>query len=158
MSVTKADGTDRLKTLEELKVLGRVADHADPIYANDVLALLAFALTLVQGIKVLTKHAFKSDNASVRREAQRCLANAMFLKPETRAIFVDTGGLKYFIQAFKSSTSDKTESSDDFLLGRIGFLLTAEKSLVVERLVIDKQILEDISKVTLLNTLLLITQ
>jgi hypothetical protein len=82
-----------------------------------------------------------------RREAQRCLANAMFLKLETRKIFVDAGGLDTFVEILKESTTKKRVGDDDFLLARIGFLLTAQKGEVVERLINDDRILEDISKV-----------
>ena len=82
-----------------------------------------------------------------RREAQRCLANAMFLKQDTRRIFVDVGGLDTFVTILKQSTTSKRIGDDDFLLARIGFLLTAQKGEVVERLVNDDRILEDIDKV-----------
>lgn len=42
---------------------------------------------------------------------------------------------------------DKREADDDFLLGRIGFLLTADKGEVVEQFVKEDHVLEDVSKV-----------
>jgi hypothetical protein len=70
----------------------------------------------------------------------------MYLKPETRKVFVDVGGLEKFLASFRAAVN-KPDADDDFLVGRIGFLLTAEKGLVVERLVNDDRILEDINKV-----------
>lgn len=89
---------------------------------------------------------FEGNDVLARREAQRCLANAMYLKPETRKVFVDVGGLDKFLATLKAATN-KRDGDDDFLLGRIGFLLTAEKGPIVERLVNDDRILEDINKV-----------
>ena len=82
----------------------------------------------------------------VRREAQRCLANALFLKPLTRSIFAEVGGCDIFVMLFKGNV-DKREAEDDFLLGRIGFLLTADKGEVVEQFVKEDHVLEDVSKV-----------
>ena len=68
------------------------------------------------------------------------------MKPETRRIIVDVGGLKQFVTAFRAC-SNKRNGDDDFLLGRIGFLLTAQKGDIVEKLVNDDHILEEITKV-----------
>ena len=89
-----------------------------------------------------------------RREAQRCLANAMYLKPETRKIFVDVGGYDKFVSALKASTS-KRDGDDDFLFGRIGFMLTAQKELVVQRLLNDDRIMLDLVKVSRCCSLLM---
>lgn len=82
----------------------------------------------------------------MRREAQRCLANALYLKPDTRKIFVEVGGLKQFVTAFQTCSNNRN-GDDDFLLGRIGFLLTAQKGDIVEKLVNDDHILGEITKV-----------
>ena len=89
-----------------------------------------------------------------RREAQRCLANAMYLKPETRKIFVDVGGYDKFVSALKASAS-KRDGDDDFLFGRIGFFLTAQKELVVHRLLNDDRIMPDLNKVSPCSSLLM---
>jgi hypothetical protein len=83
----------------------------------------------------------------VRREAQRCLANALFLKPDDRGAFVDVGGVDKFVDAFKASVQ-KPDADDDFLLGRIGFLLTATKGPVVERLVNEDGVYNDMNEVS----------
>lgn len=95
---------------------------------------------------MLCVNAFETNDALARREAQRCLANALLLKPEKRKVFVEVGGLGKFVLSFKGSTN-KRDADDDFLLGRIGFLLSAQKGEIVERLVNEDRILEDIKKV-----------
>ncbi len=95
---------------------------------------------------MLCVNGFETSDVLARREAQRCLANALLLKPEKRNVFVEVGGLDKFVTIFKASTS-KRDADDDFLLGRIGFLLSAQKGETVERLVNEDRILEDIKKV-----------
>lgn len=97
-------------------------------------------------MKVLVTNGYDMNDVLARREAQRCIANAMYLKSETRKIFVDVGGYDKFVSAFKASTS-KRDGDDDFLFGRIGFLLTAQKELVVQRLLNDDRIMLDLNKV-----------
>lgn len=95
---------------------------------------------------MLTYNAFTVDDAPVRREAQRCLANALLLKPDDRGTFAEVGGVDKFVAAFRASVK-KRDADDDFLLGRIGFLLTATKGPVVERLVHGDAVLEDMNEV-----------
>jgi hypothetical protein len=90
---------------------------------------------------------YEGNDVNARREALRCLANAMYLKPDSRKVFVDVGGLDKFVSAFKASTN-KRDGDDDFLLGRIGFLLSAEKALAVGRLVNEDRILGDLTSVS----------
>jgi hypothetical protein len=71
----------------------------------------------------------------------------MFLKPDTRQIFVDIGGLDIFVKMFELSANNKRIGDDDFLLARIGFLLTVQKGVIVERLVNKEQILDHINQV-----------
>jgi len=126
-------------------------DSSDAIYTTKVIDQVLILRMAIddKGISILTKHAFKTENILERREAQRCLANALFLKPLTRKIFADVG-VNEFIKAFKLSAV-KGQADDDFLLGRIGFLLTADKGEVVERLVNKKEILGDVEKVIFIH-------
>jgi hypothetical protein len=71
----------------------------------------------------------------------------MFLKPDTRQKFVDVGGLDKFVKMFELSATNKRIGDDDFLLARIGFLLTAQKGEIVERLVNNDRILEHVNQV-----------
>lgn len=95
---------------------------------------------------MLCVNGFETNDALAKREAQRCLANALLLKPDKRRVFVEVGGLDKFVSSFKAITS-KRNADDDFLLGRIGFLLSAQKGEIVERLVNEDRILEDLKKV-----------
>jgi len=95
---------------------------------------------------VLTYNAFSVDDVPVRREAQRCLANALLLKPDDRGTFATVGGIDKFVAAFKARVKER-DADDDFLLGRIGFLLTATNGPVVERFVNEDDIPKDMNEV-----------
>jgi Guanine nucleotide exchange factor synembryn len=105
-----------------------------------------------QGLKVLTYNSFSVDDAITRREAQRCLANALLLKKNGPGTFAEVGGVDKFVDAFKASVRNR-DADDDFLLGRIGFLLTATKGPVVERLVVEDDILKDVYEVCFISIL-----
>jgi hypothetical protein len=97
---------ERDAILEQLKVYGRSVDGSDPIFA-------------ISGIQTLSQCAFDTSSTTTSREALRCLANALLLRPETRQILVDLGC------APKAAEKLKTDNSDDeFLLSRILFLTT----------------------------------
>ena len=70
----------------------------------------------------------------------------MYLKPETRTIFIEMGGLDKFISTFKASVN-KRDGDNDFILARIGFLVSAQKALAVGRLVNEDRILADLATV-----------
>ena len=95
---------------------------------------------------MLTYNAFSVDDVPVRREAQRCLANALLLKPDDRGTFATVGGIDKFVAAFKARVKER-DADDDFLLGRIGFLLTATNGPVVERFVNEDDIPKDMNEV-----------
>jgi hypothetical protein len=103
-------------------------------------------------LKLLTYNSFSVDDPLVRREAQRCLANAFLLKTNGPGTFAEVGGVDKFVDAFKASVRNR-DADDDFLLGRIGFLLTAAKGHVVERLVVDDDILKDMNEVCFISIL-----
>ncbi|KAF1812105.1 hypothetical protein P152DRAFT_459060 [Eremomyces bilateralis CBS 781.70] len=96
--------SEQTKLLEELKILGRDPQNADPIFTKD-------------GITLLAAYGFERKN----QEALRCLANAMFLKPQARKLFLDKGLAPTAIGLLKSRDFD-----DQFLISRILFLLTYE--------------------------------
>jgi hypothetical protein len=115
------------KLLEELKVHGRVAENADPIFTPD-------------GIRTLCRYAFDSADVQASQEALRCLANALLLQPKTRQMLVD---LKY---GPKAAERLKSESIDDeFLTSRILFLMTYDTDLNYENLVNENQLAESIN-------------
>jgi hypothetical protein len=92
--------------LEHLKVLGRNPQDADPIFTR-------------QGVEVLARHAFNSPSYNTSRNALRCLANAMLLRPATRQMWVD---LHYEAKGCQRLKHD--DRDDEFLVSRIIFLTT----------------------------------
>ncbi|KAB5567027.1 guanine nucleotide exchange factor [Coniochaeta sp. 2T2.1] len=92
--------------LEELKVYGRDPNNADPIFTKE-------------GVETLTKHAFNNPSSTTSRNALRVLCNALFLRPETRQMFVDLG---YEVQACNHLKNDNRD--DEFLISRLIFLTT----------------------------------
>ena len=97
--------------LEQLKIYGRDAKDAGPIFTKD-------------GIQVLTKYGLTEESSPSSLEALRCLANAMLLEPKTRQMFVDLGCSGRAAERLKSQDSD-----NEFLISRILFLTTYECNL-----------------------------
>lgn len=113
--------------LEQLKVYGRSVDGSDPIFARS-------------GIQTLSQHAFDSSSTTTSREALRCLANALLLRPETRQILVDLGC------APKAADKLKTDNSDDeFLLSRILFLMTYGTTANFQELITKNKLADSIN-------------
>lgn len=77
-----------------------------------------------EGIETLTRHAFNSPSNVTARNAMRCLANAMLIKPEARQIFVDLG---YEAKACNKLKNDNRD--DEFLVSRILFLTTYQTNI-----------------------------
>ena len=97
-----------IRNLEQLKIYGRDPTNADAIYCKE-------------GIKTLSKYAFESRSALASREAFRCIANALFLAPKLRQVFVDLDCPSKAAERLKNQDTDV-----EFLLSRILFLLTYE--------------------------------
>ncbi|CAK7206560.1 hypothetical protein SEUCBS139899_009356 [Sporothrix eucalyptigena] len=89
------------------------------------------------GIETLTKHAFNSSSATTSRNALRCLANSLLIKPETRQYFVDLGYEAKACSKLKSGSFD-----DEFLVSRIIFLTTYGTNVNLQTL-IDQHHLAD---------------
>ena len=120
--------TNELDTiLEQLRVYGRDPTNADPIYSRG-------------GIKILSYYAFESDVSTTSREALRCIANALLLRPNMRQIFVDLGYPNKAAEKLKNQDTD-----DEFLLCRIFFLLTYETKLDFNHLFDDNSLAESIN-------------
>ncbi|KAI9754396.1 MAG: hypothetical protein M4579_004734 [Chaenotheca gracillima] len=111
-------------TLERIKVLGRSVDNAEPIFSKE-------------GIQTLCRHGLDGNTLSTSREALRCLANALFLKADTRQMFVDLGYAPKAVDRLKNENRD-----DEFLICRILFLTTYETDLNFDVL-IDQHHLAD---------------
>ncbi|KAF2020789.1 hypothetical protein BU24DRAFT_416470 [Aaosphaeria arxii CBS 175.79] len=124
--------TPKLSTLHqkqlllELKVHGRAAENADPIFTED-------------GLRTLSTYAERDDD-EVSQEALRCMANALLLQPHTRQILVNLG------YGPKAAEKMKSESMDDeFLISRILFLMTYDTDLDYSLLVDQHQLADSIN-------------
>ncbi|EDN99929.1 hypothetical protein SS1G_02787 [Sclerotinia sclerotiorum 1980 UF-70] len=105
--------------LEQLKVYGRDPANADPIFTRE-------------GIETLSKHAFNSPSKFTSRNALRCLANALLLKPDTRQTLVTLG---YDAKACTLLKDRNGSVDDEFLLSRIIFLTTYGTTINIENLI-----------------------
>ncbi|KAF2796199.1 hypothetical protein K505DRAFT_271919 [Melanomma pulvis-pyrius CBS 109.77] len=117
----------RKQLLEELKVHGRSAENAEPIFTED-------------GIRTLSRYAFEGSSSQTSQEALRCIANALLLETKTRQILVDLGYAPNAAEKLKSDNID-----DEFLAARILFLMTYETDLDYEKLVNEHQVAESIN-------------
>lgn len=117
----KLSPDDRFSVLEELKIHGRDPVDAEPIFEED-------------GMQTLTSYAFHGSTVKESREALRIIANALLLKPPTRQMLADlsSGGQDLLTRpgAFESV-------EDEFLSGRVLFLLTYGTNVDFESLVAD---------------------
>lgn len=117
LSRSNLKSQQRDTALEELKVYGRDPRNADPIFTKE-------------GIETLTRHAFNSSSPTTSRNALRCLANSLLLKPETRQMFLDLGFEQKACNKLKSNNLD-----DEFLVSRIIFLMTYGTNIKLETLI-----------------------
>ncbi|CAK7268423.1 hypothetical protein SEPCBS119000_003056 [Sporothrix epigloea] len=124
LSTSSLGPRERDAALDELKVYARDPRNADPIFVKE-------------GIETLSKHAFDGSSATTSRNALRCLANCLLVKPSTRNIFVDLG---YPEKASIKLTTAGVE--DEFLISRIIFLTTYGTSVNLQNL-IDQHHLAD---------------
>ncbi|SMR50857.1 unnamed protein product [Zymoseptoria tritici ST99CH_1A5] len=115
--------------LSQLKVLGRIADNASPIFTK-------------RGITVLSKYGLDRDDApDTSREALRCLANAFYLNEPCRQTFVDLGYAPKAAERLKVDNRD-----DEFLVARMLFLLTYKTKIDFGALINQHQLAESINQ------------
>lgn len=112
--------------LEQVKVYGRDPANSDPIFTKE-------------GIETLTRHAFNSPSLTTSRNALRCLANALLLRPETRQILVDLGYEQKACNKLKNDSRD-----DEFLVSRIIFLTTYNTNIDIVKLIDQYHLAENI--------------
>ncbi|KAL2354942.1 guanine nucleotide exchange factor [Cryomyces antarcticus] len=128
LSEKTLSSSERKATLEQLKVYGRDPNNADPIFAK-------------AGIETLAGQAFDRDLSDASREALRCLANALFLREQTRQILVDLGYAGKAAQRLKIDNRD-----DEFLVSRILFLMTYNTDVDFNQLEREHQIAGSINQ------------
>ncbi|KAK8432252.1 guanine nucleotide exchange factor [Phyllosticta citricarpa] len=131
----------RNAALEQVKIYGRNVQDADPIFAPE-------------GIETLARHGFSNSSPQTSREALRCLANALLLKPATRQVFVDKGFAENAAEKLKVGRSPQPQlkllgvaepaqcdnADDEFLASRILFLLTYDTNLNFDDLMKNNQL------------------
>ncbi|KAB8299012.1 hypothetical protein EYC80_001144 [Monilinia laxa] len=115
--------------LEKLKVYGRDPTNADPIFTKG-------------GIEILSRHAFNSPSKATSRNALRCLANALLLKPDTRQTLVSLG---YDAKACILLKDRAGSVDDEFLLSRIIFLTTYGTTINIENLIDQHHLADTVS-------------
>ncbi|BFZ63116.1 hypothetical protein YB2330_004236 [Saitoella coloradoensis] len=102
-----------LPQLQTLKVLGRDSSNCGPICSRI-------------GISTLKSIGLPDGQPSPSSlEALRCLANALLLHPPARVTYVEEGGVENTLRRYETADID-----EEFLLGRILFLVTASPSPV----------------------------
>ena len=72
----------------------------------------------------------------------------MYLVPATKQLFIQIGGYNSYIRFLRERDFTETSNEDDFLIARMGFLLSAEKGEIVQKFVHDG-VLKEIQKVSL---------
>ncbi|KAF9290029.1 hypothetical protein BGZ68_008110 [Mortierella alpina] len=112
------------RALQALKTLGRATEGCDSIFTEE-------------GIRTLMYHSglHKATEASIdrtsSREALKCLANALLLKPTTRPIFERLDGHGQCSALLKRS---HLSNESQFLFSRILFLVTIDATSIVKSL------------------------
>jgi hypothetical protein len=94
---------------------------------------------MVKGLETLSRHAFTSPSQSTSLNAARCLANAMFLRPETRQMVVDQGYMAEACAKLKIDTRDT-----EFVFSRVLFLTSFALEHDLYRLIQDAKLAENI--------------
>ncbi|KAG0254067.1 hypothetical protein BG011_005987 [Mortierella polycephala] len=116
---------ERVLALQALKTLGRATEGCDSIYTEE-------------GVRTLMYHSglHKATDATIdkasSREALKCLANALLLKPTTRPIFERLEGHGQCSQVLKRS---HLSNESQFLFSRILFLVTIDATTIVKSLI-----------------------
>ncbi|KXT17172.1 hypothetical protein AC579_338 [Pseudocercospora musae] len=115
--------------LSQVKVLGRNAETAGPIFTK-------------RGISILSRYGLDQPASSnVSREALRCLANAFLLNEHSRQIFVDLG---YGPKAADRLRNDNRD--DEFLLSRMLFFLTYNTKIDFNVLIHEHKLADSINQ------------
>ncbi|KAF9180601.1 hypothetical protein BGZ51_006081 [Haplosporangium sp. Z 767] len=123
---------ERVLALQALKTLGRATEGCDSIYTEE-------------GIRTLMYHSglHKATDATIdkpsSREALKCLANALLLKPTTRPIFERLEGHGQCSQILKRP---HLSNESQFLFCRILFLVTIDAT-TIDATTIVKSLIDD---------------
>ncbi|KAF9932724.1 hypothetical protein BGZ67_004600 [Mortierella alpina] len=128
---------ERILALQALKTLGRATEGCDSIFTEE-------------GIRTLLYHSglHKATEASIdrtsSREALKCLANALLLKPTTRPIFERLDGHGQCSALLKRS---HLSNESQFLFSRILFLVTIDATSIVKSLLDEHHAVNNVGMV-----------
>ncbi|KAF9574853.1 hypothetical protein EC968_005093 [Mortierella alpina] len=128
---------ERILALQALKTLGRATEGCDSIFTEE-------------GIRTLLYHSglHKATEASIdrtsSREALKCLANALLLKPTTRPIFERLDGHGQCSALLKRS---HLSNESQFLFSRILFLVTIDATTIVKSLLDEHHAVDNVGVV-----------
>ncbi|KFH66935.1 hypothetical protein MVEG_07460 [Podila verticillata NRRL 6337] len=128
---------ERVLALQALKTLGRATEGCDSIFAEE-------------GIRTLMYHSGlnRATEAGIDRagskEALKCLANALLLKPTTRPYFERLDGHGQCSLLLKRS---QLSNESQFLFCRILFLVTIDAASIVQRLLDDYHAVDGVGEV-----------
>ncbi|RMZ87978.1 hypothetical protein DV736_g4794, partial [Chaetothyriales sp. CBS 134916] len=106
----------RTDLLTQLKVLGRDLSNVKALYNKS-------------GFSVLGHYGFGEFPRRTAREALRCMANALLLIPQTQNYFADLGFLPKAVDGLRLE-----DNEDEFLLSRVLFLMTYNKTASFEEI------------------------
>ncbi|KAI8599108.1 guanine nucleotide exchange factor [Dissophora ornata] len=116
---------ERVSALQALKILGRATEGCGSVFTEEGIQTLMYN-------SGLTKTSEASIDKTGSREALKCLANALLLKPTTRPIFERLEGHRQCSQLLKRP---HMSNESQFLLSRILFLVTIDTTSIVESLI-----------------------
>ncbi|KAF9201346.1 hypothetical protein BGZ49_008394 [Haplosporangium sp. Z 27] len=121
------DERERVLALQALKTLGRATEGCDNIFTEEGIKTLIYQSGLCKATEA-------SIDKTSSKEALKCLANALLLKPSTRPIFERLEGHGQCSLLMKRSN---LSSESQFLFSRILFLVTIDSTSIVKSLMND---------------------
>lgn len=133
------DHKSHTQALEGLKVLGRDAGNVANLYDKS-------------GIETLGHYAFNVYPTNTHQEALRCLANALLLLPQTRKFSIELE-----LDKKASQKLQEVDIDEEFLLARILFLLTYDRSMNLDILILGNDLATSIINLLLRHAEILST-
>ncbi|KAF9097346.1 hypothetical protein BGX29_008112 [Mortierella sp. GBA35] len=131
------DERERTLAIQALKTLGRSTEGCDSIFTEEGIRTLMY----LSGLHKATEN---NIDKTCSREALKCLANALLLKPSTKPTFERLEGHSQCSQLLKRA---QLSNESQFLFSRILFLMTIDASTVVKSLLDHNQAVDNVGVV-----------
>ncbi|KAG0033844.1 hypothetical protein BGZ81_007174 [Podila clonocystis] len=128
---------DRILALQALKTLGRATEGCDSIFTEEGIRTLMYH----SGLNKATEAGIDKAGS---KEALKCLANALLLKPTTRPYFEKLEGHGQCSVLLKKS---QLSNESQFLFCRILFLVTIDTARIVQSLLDDHHAVDSVGVV-----------